>query len=85
MSILEIVQKIKHCEDEAEAQLLIEGLVADKLRNERNKLWCEINKYIKDGDLGGNGTDKNAERNGMVLASNIIFSFGIYRDRTPHH
>ena len=31
-----------------------------------------INGLIKSGDLGGNGCDKNAERNGIILAYNTI-------------
>lgn len=34
--------------------------------------WDAINANIKEGDLGGSGWDKNAERNGMVLAANIL-------------
>jgi uncharacterized SAM-dependent methyltransferase len=31
-----------------------------------------IGKLIKPGDLAGNGTDKTAERNGLILAYNEI-------------
>ena len=49
-----------------------------KTRNdERKKIWNEISRQIKFGDLGGNGCDKNAERNGLILASNIIYNLGI--------
>ena len=39
---------------------------------ERVAIWNEINKYIRPGDLGGNGTDQNAERNGLILAANLV-------------
>ncbi len=39
---------------------------------ERQKCWDAINAAIDQGQLPGNGTDKTAERNGLVLATNII-------------
>lgn len=35
----------------------------------------EIDKHIVRGELpgGGNGTDPNAQRNGMILAYNLLF------------
>lgn len=35
--------------------------------------WKTINSAIVQGPLSGNGLDKNAERNGVVLAANLIF------------
>lgn len=40
--------------------------------DERRKCWAEINKCIVQGPLPGNGWDKSAERNGLVLAANQI-------------
>lgn len=34
--------------------------------------WNAIDALIKPGDLGGNGLDKTAERNGLILAANAI-------------
>jgi hypothetical protein len=34
--------------------------------------FAVVNALIKPGDLGGNGLDKNAERNGLILAANAI-------------
>lgn len=34
--------------------------------------WEEINKLIVPGELPGNGCDKSAERNGLVLAANAL-------------
>jgi hypothetical protein len=34
--------------------------------------WDAINKYIKPGTLPGNGCDESAQRNGMILASNVL-------------
>ena len=38
----------------------------------KNQILDEINKHITSGQLPGNGMDKTAERNGMILATNII-------------
>ena len=37
-----------------------------------NDCFEAVNAMIKTGDLGGNGLDKNAERNGLILAANAI-------------
>lgn len=34
--------------------------------------WQEINSMIVSGELPGNGTDKAAQRNGLVLAANAL-------------
>lgn len=34
--------------------------------------WDAVNAIIKPGRLPGNGTDRCAERNGMILAANVI-------------
>lgn len=34
--------------------------------------WNAINAHIKPGVLPGNGLDQQAQRNGMILASNIV-------------
>jgi len=53
-------------------------LNANKIRrDERKRIWDELNKHIKTGHLKGNGLDKMAERNGLILATNIIFKLGI--------
>ena len=39
---------------------------------ERKSALNAINAMIKYGDLGGNGCDKNAQRNGIILASNLL-------------
>jgi len=36
--------------------------------------YAEIQKLVKEGSLPGNGFDKTAERNGLILASNVIAS-----------
>lgn len=46
-------------------------------KEERKRCWEEINKHIKTGKLQGNGCDEAAERNGLILATNIIFDLGI--------
>ena len=39
---------------------------------ERQAAWDAVNQWIKPGDLGGNGCDMNAQRNGLILASNLL-------------
>ena len=68
---------IREDDCDKEGTLINSAQLAEKLRDERKKMHKQISQYIKTGDLGGNGCDKNAERNGLVLAANIIFSFGI--------
>ena len=36
--------------------------------------WNAVNAYITRGPIDGNGCDELAKRNGMVLATNIIYS-----------
>ena len=51
------------------------GSVWDAFRqDERQKCWDEINAWIKPGELQGNGCDQHAQRNGMILASNIVMA-----------
>lgn len=38
----------------------------------REDCWNEINAAIRKGPLPGDGWDQSAERNGLVLASNIV-------------
>lgn len=42
--------------------------------DERNRCWEEINALIKHGDIGGNGWDQTAQRNGLILAANTLIS-----------
>ena len=39
---------------------------------ERQAAWDSVSRWIKPGDLGGNGYDNNAQRNGMILAANVL-------------
>lgn len=41
-------------------------------QDERRKVWREINERIVRGHLPGNGLDKQAERNGIVIAANTV-------------
>lgn len=58
-----LIQHYIQCEGELESNIR---------RNERQDCWNEINAQIKQGPLSGDGCDKQAERNGMVMASNIL-------------
>lgn len=40
--------------------------------DERHKCWAEINRWIVPGPLPGNGWDRTAQRNGMILAANQL-------------
>jgi hypothetical protein len=42
------------------------------LIEERRAAWESITKHIKLGHLQGNGCDETAQRNGLVLAANIL-------------
>lgn len=44
--------------------------------DERRKCWLQINRWIIPGDLPGNGCDRSAQRNGLILAANIILGDG---------
>lgn len=37
-----------------------------------NECWEAINEKIQHGTLTGTGADKTAERNGLILAANVI-------------
>lgn len=41
---------------------------------ERKAAWEAVNALIVPGDIGGNGTDPTAQRNGIVLAANVLMS-----------
>lgn len=43
--------------------------------------WSAINRWIIPGNLPGNGTDKLAQRNGMILAANIVHQ--LLHDKPP--
>ena len=44
-------------------------LVVEK---ERKDAWEAVNALIVFGHIGGNGTDPSAQRNGIVLATNVL-------------
>ena len=65
--------------------LIVEAAIkALKRGNERYKALQDalvmIDSWMQRGDLGGDGCDKNATRNGMVLAYNLVYAM---RDGTP--
>jgi hypothetical protein len=41
---------------------------------ERKAAWEAVNALIVPGDIGGDGTDPTAQRNGIVLAANALMS-----------
>lgn len=50
--------------------------VVEAIREEAFKaIYAEIQKHIVHGALVGNGLDKTAERNGLVIASNLVSDF----------
>jgi hypothetical protein len=77
INFAKITRKIRECEGEAAAQLILETVTKEARRQARLEMWHAINAHIKTGDLGGNGCDMNAQRNGLVLAANLIFQAGI--------
>lgn len=62
---------------ESTEQWRLEELLDRTRREERKRMWEQINSHIKEGKLSGNGFDKTAERNGLILAANIIAQFGV--------
>lgn len=72
--IIGALRRIRRCESEAAAQEVLEGLIAEVVAKERKACWDEINGAIKIGQLPGDGFDETAQRNGLVLASNIIMA-----------
>ncbi len=59
--VQDVVNALSRIEQETEARVL-------------EKVWNEIDAAIKPGILPGNGMDKTAERNGLILATNIVSS-----------
>lgn len=74
MNILSTLRKIRACESETAAQVVLEHLIAEHKAAERQVCWDEVNSAIKTGPLPGNGCDETAQRNGLVMASNIIMA-----------
>ena len=44
----------------------------EAVMKERKEAWEAVQKWITPGDLQGNGCDQTAQRNGMILAANIL-------------
>ena len=57
-------------------RLVPETVYEEISKIERRRIWEKVNDAIKKGHLEGNGCDDQAQRNGMVLAANIIKSDG---------
>jgi hypothetical protein len=36
------------------------------------RAWDAVNAFVKHGELQGNGCDESAQRNGLILATNVI-------------
>jgi len=53
------------------------GLDKGSYKRGLHDAWNSVNDWIVPGDLPGNGTDKSAERNGLILASNAIMELVI--------
>lgn len=51
---------------------IVSAIQNDARHSERIECWQAINAQIKQGNLPGHGIDESAQRNGLVLASNII-------------
>lgn len=46
----------------------------DGYRSAVKNCWKKINSLIVTGELTGNGWDKTAERNGLILATNAVLN-----------
>lgn len=52
----------------------IQALIQLGEERERQRLWDLINSQIPQGKLKGNGFDETAQRNGMIIATNLIMN-----------
>lgn len=50
---------------------------------ERAESIAEVNRWIQDGPLPGNGLDEVAQRNGLVLAANVLGNRAIKLAQEP--
>ena len=66
----------KVCHDGATVGAIV-CFVESIRRHERNICKAEIDKWIKPGNLQGNGCDDTAQRNGLILASNLLNELSI--------
>ncbi len=57
--------------------LQIQHAIDEAVLQERKACWDAIDKIIKKGDLPGDSWSPAAERNGLILAQNIIFERGL--------
>ena len=46
--------------------------VREMLAADRQAAWDAVDAWIKPGALGGNGCDQTAQRNGLILAANVL-------------
>jgi hypothetical protein len=54
------------------------SLSATARRDIIEECWQALDAMIVRGELPGNGTDKSAQRNGLILACNKLFELGAY-------
>jgi hypothetical protein len=48
------------------------AIVAAEVAREREQAWEAVNAIIPQGELQGNGCDRQAQRNGTILAANVL-------------
>ena len=54
---------------------MIKAVYNAGVRKETERCWKAIDDMIIIGPLSGNGGDKSAERNGLVMACNVLSSW----------
>jgi|GEM_PF-5072623 len=70
-----LVERVMHAIADASPRPPFGGLATREMaRAAIDAVHQEVSGLIQTGDLGGNGCDKNAERNGIVLVANVLFS-----------
>lgn len=63
-------------DDKEWLEMEVDKSVFDARRKEASRLHMGISQLVKQGSLPGNGCDKTAERNGIILALNYIHAYG---------
>jgi hypothetical protein len=61
-----------------EAESLVKAIQKDAIKH----CWNQINARIERGKMDGNGCDASAQRNGLILAANIVMELQAPNDES---
>lgn len=62
--------------DNERLEMEVDKAAFDARKKEAERLHTGLSQMVKTGELPGNGTDKTAERNGIIVALNYIHAHG---------